>query len=145
VYDTPGLELRAGRKLLRLREYGGANILTFKGPPESGPHKTREEIETVVASAPETRILLDRLGYRVVFRYEKYRTEYGGDKGLALIDETPIGVFIELEGDPDWIDASAVRLGYGRPDYITDSYGGLYFAWCGARRIEPSNMEFARS
>lgn len=145
MFDTPELELRAGRKLLRLREYGGLRILTFKGPPEPGPHKTREEIETGVTCAQETRTLLARLGYQIVFRYEKYRAEFASGEGLALIDETPIGVFVELEGDPGWIDASAERLGYRRSDYITDSYGALYFAWCGERQIEPSNMEFPQS
>lgn len=144
VFDTTALDLRAGRKLLRLREYGGLNILTYKGPPEPGPHKTREEIETKVADAGALRQLLDRLGYRVVFRYEKYRAEYAAESGVAVVDETPIGVFIELEGDPFWIDATTVRLGYQPSDYVTASYGSLYFSWCAERGVEPSHMEFSQ-
>ncbi len=143
VFDTPTLLLRQERKLLRLREYGQDRILTYKGPPEAGPHKTREEIETTVGDAAAVREMLTRLGYTVVFRYEKYRAGYEKDGGLALVDETPIGVFIELEGAPDWIDSSARRLGFLPEHYITESYGALYWAWCGEQGIEPGHMEFS--
>ncbi len=89
--------------------------------------------------------MLARLGYRVVFRYEKYRAEYVKDGGLALVDETPIGVFIELEGEPDWIDGHARRLGFSPEHYITESYGSLYLAWCKEQAIEPGHMEFPGS
>ncbi len=145
VFDTPTLLLRKERKLLRLREYGEDRILTYKGPPEPGPHKTREEIETAVADAAAVREMLGRLGYGIVFRYEKYRAEFEKDGGLALVDETPIGVFIELEGAPDWIDASARRLGYLPENYITESYGALFLAWCKERGIEPGHMQFSGS
>lgn len=62
-----------------------------------------------------------------------------------MIDETPIGVFIELEGEPDWIDACAALLGFTPLHYITDSYGALYFAWCAEQGVEPSHMEFPQS
>lgn len=145
VFDTPALLLRHERKLLRLREYGEDRILTYKGPPEAGPHKTREEIETTVGDAAALREMFDRLGYRVVFRYEKYRAEYEKDGGLALVDETPIGVFVELEGDPDWIDSLAQRLGFLPEHYITESYGSLYLAWCKEQGVEPAHMEFPAS
>jgi len=131
--------------LLRLREYGELRILTFKGPPEPGPHKTREEIETSTGDAAALRELLMRLGYVVVFRYEKYRAEFARDSGLAVVDETPVGVYIELEGEPEWIDARAASLGFTPRDYITASYGALYFDWCAERGVEPSHMEFSQS
>lgn len=137
--------MRQERKLLRLREYGPDRILTYKGPPEAGPHKTREEIETTVGDAAALREVLGRLGYCAVFRYEKYRAEYRKDGGLALVDETPIGIFIELEGDPDWIDGHARRLGFLPEHYITESYGALYLAWCKEQGIEPGHMEFPGS
>ncbi len=142
VFDTPTLLLRQERKLLRLREYGDDRILTYKGPPEAGPHKTRVEIETAVGDAAALREMLGRLGYCVVFRYEKYRAEFEKDGGLALVDETPIGVFVELEGAPDWIDGFAQRLGFLPGHYITDSYGALYLAWCKEQAIVPGHMEF---
>jgi adenylate cyclase class 2 len=56
--------------------------------------------------------------------------------------ETPIGVYLELEGAPRWIDATARRLGFKRADYITDSYGRLYFVWCEQRGVHPTHMVF---
>ena len=46
--------------------------------------------------------IAERLGYRRVFRYEKYRTEFHQPRraGVAMLDETPVGVFLELEGTP---------------------------------------------
>jgi adenylate cyclase, class 2 len=45
------------------------------------------------------------------------------------LDETPIGTYLELEGDPDWIEAMARELGFGEKDYITASYGQLFIEW----------------
>jgi hypothetical protein len=42
---------------------------------------------------------------------------------------------------PRWIDR-ARRLGYSRRDYITDSYGRLYFLWCEQQGQHPTHMVF---
>jgi adenylate cyclase class 2 len=143
VFDTVELALRGERKLLRLREYGEERILTYEGPPEDGPHKVREEIETRVTDAAAMRQLLARLGYQVVFRYEKYRAEYEADGGMAVVDETPVGNFIELEGEAEWIDRKAGEMGFTAADYITLSYGSLYLDWCARQGLEPGHMEFS--
>ncbi len=89
--------------------------------------------------------IFERLAYRPVFRYEKFRTEYGqrGSSGIATVDETPIGVYLELEGEPSWIDSTARKLGFAEKDYITASYARLYMEWCQARGIAPADMLFA--
>jgi adenylate cyclase len=46
-----------------------------------------------------------------VFRYEKFRTEWEMEDGHLVLDETPIGVWAELEGQPLWIDATLEKLG----------------------------------
>jgi len=147
VFDTADGALRRGRKLLRLRQTGRQHTLTFKGPAAAGRHKSREEIESGFADAVSMRRILERLGYEPVFRYEKYRTEYGAlqSTGEAMLDETPIGTFLELEGGPRWIDRTAGALGFSAPDYITASYGKLYLEHCQARGIKPGNMVFGRS
>jgi adenylate cyclase class 2 len=144
VFDTRGLTLRGRSLLLRLREAGGRAILTYKGRPVPGKHKSREELEVEIpAPAPMTAIL-NRLGFQAVFRYEKYRTEFQvkGSGGVATVDETPIGVYVELEGAPAWIDRTARQLGFSESDYITASYGSLYLDWCRRHRIKPANMVF---
>ena len=144
VYDTPGQQLRKKSELIRVREAGRAAILTYKGKPVPGRHKNREELEVRVANAATLSEILQKLGYRPIFRYEKYRTEYRHpkSKGTATVDETPIGVYIELEGDPLWIDRSARRLGFSEKDYITASYGRLYLDWCQQHRSKQGNMVF---
>jgi adenylate cyclase class 2 len=144
VFDTAGTELRNSGQLLRIRTAGKTVTLTYKGVAMPGRHKSREEIETVVSSDSAAAAIFERLGYLPMFRYEKYRTEFKQPAvdGIATLDETPIGVYLELEGPPRWIDATARRLGFKRSDYITDSYGRLYFLWCESRRIPPTHMVF---
>ncbi len=128
LFDTARQELRHAHTGLRLRSAGGASILTFKGPPQPGRHKDREELETGVADVGKFRSILERLGYQPIFRYEKYRTEYRQphSTGRAMLDETPIGVFLELEGPPRWIDRAARALGFTEADYVTKSYADLH-------------------
>ncbi len=42
------------------------------------------------------------------------------------VDETPIGLFVELEGQREEIDRAAGMLGFARSDYINKSYGALF-------------------
>jgi adenylate cyclase class 2 len=65
----------------------------------------------------------------IVFRYEKFRTEWSDGRGAVVLDETPIGNIAEIEGQPDWIDATAALIGISERDYITDSYATLFWKW----------------
>src|SRR5579862_9816705 len=106
IFDTPKLTLRKTNTLVRIRRAGRVNTLTYKGRPEVAKHKSREELELEISDAAAMELVLDRMGLRPVFRYEKYRTEYRQDRGagIAMLDETPVGVYVELEGSPRWID-----------------------------------------
>jgi len=145
LFDTPERALRAERRLLRVREFGGVATLTYKGTPETGRHKSREELETDVSDAETLRLMLGRLGYVPFFRYEKYRAIFhrpGEPAGLAVLDETPIGCWVELEGAPDWIDANAARLGFSPDQYITESYGALWLSYCREHGLNSTDMVF---
>ena len=144
ILDTEERGLRAASCLLRVREAGAVATLTYKGVPQAGRHKSREELEVTVSNAAAMQAIAERLGYRRVFRYEKYRTEYEqpGRAGVAMLDETPVGVFLELEGTPAWIDRTARRLGFHESDYLTSSYGRLYLEWCAAHGRIPGDMTF---
>ncbi len=146
VFDTAGGDLLKADLLLRLRTAGSRATLTFKGPGRPGRYKSRQEIEVDVSDPLVCSQILRRLGFAKVFRYEKYRTEYywGGAGGVATLDETPIGVFLELEGAPAWIDHMARTLGFSASDYILMSYGGLYLNICRLRRLPRAQMVFAR-
>ena len=144
LFDFREGGLRQRREILRLREYAGQSVVTYKGPPIAGRHKSREELETKVDDGQTLRAVFSRLGLKPTFRYEKYRTEWtrGSEPGHATLDETPIGVFLELEGPPGWIDQTASLLGFQAGDYITASYGKLYEEFCNKNGIAPSHMTF---
>jgi adenylate cyclase, class 2 len=129
LLDDTLRSLRRRGHVLRLRRTPGESVLTFKGPgePRTGV-KTREEIETAVADADAAAHVLERLGFRPVFRYQKYREVYRWREQEIVVDETPIGTFLEIEGDVEGIHAAAAALGFAPSDFITDSYVGLFFA-----------------
>jgi adenylate cyclase class 2 len=144
VLDDQRGSLRKRGVLLRVRVAGKTVTCTFKGPEIPSRLKRREETEFEVSELGACLGVFEALGYREAFRYEKYRTEFrrDGEHGIATLDETPIGVYLELEGPARWIDRTAKALGFSRDAYITESYGRLYFAWCKASGVEPAGMTF---
>lgn len=134
VFDFPDRALRQSGRLLRVRSENvpagnKSAIFTYKGPTLSGGlHKSREEMETSAGDARTLELILARLGLVPSFRYEKYRTTYraSDEPGVVALDETPIGVFLELEGPAPWIDATALRLGFTTGEYVVASYAALY-------------------
>ena len=136
LFDDAEHTLYRSGAALRIREVNGRGLLTYKGPATPGRHKSREEIETRFENPAVLRAILERLGFRPAFRYEKYRAEYTDGKGVATVDETPVGCFFELEGAPSWIDRTARALGFRPAGYITASYYRLYQEHC-ERRGEP--------
>lgn len=99
LLDRSG-ELEKKECILRLRVDGNASSLTYKGPPRFEERvKVRTEHETQVTSAPETRALFEALGYRVERRYQKMREEWQLGGVTIALDHTPIGDFVEFEGE----------------------------------------------
>jgi adenylate cyclase class 2 len=45
---------------------------------------------------------------------------------IVAIDETPVGVFVEIEGSERGIAEMAEALGRTEADYIVDSYRALF-------------------
>jgi adenylate cyclase class 2 len=129
LFDFAGGPLRARGHILRLRTTPEGAVLTFKGPYRlEGGLKSREEIEASSAEGEGLRVILGRLGLVPTFRYQKYREAFSWNGQEIVVDETPIGVYIEIEGEAEGIHAAAVALGFGPGDYITDSYAALFRA-----------------
>lgn len=152
VFDTESRELGTKGVLLRLRIAEVRNaavpiraILTFKGKVSmSGGVRDREEIECGIQEPDHLIRIFSNLGFFPTFRYQKYRTVYRiQDVPLEFcVDETPIGNYMELEGDIDSIHAFAEKLGFRKEDYVMESYGGLYLRWCEKNGFKPSSMIF---
>lgn len=129
LYDLPDNALRQRGELLRLRQYGKKWKLTHKAKAQSGRHKSRLETETELLEGKQMESILRALGFRPVFRYEKFRAEYSDGEGEVVLDKTPIGNLAEIEGKPRWIDRTAKTLGLDRKHYITSNYAQLFFDW----------------
>ncbi|HEY3171289.1 MAG TPA: class IV adenylate cyclase [Thermoanaerobaculia bacterium] len=143
LYDDPDGTLAKAGCILRLRKTSGGAILTFKGPArfEAGT-KIREESETEVSDPAELERILEGLGKRPRFRYEKRREEWSlGDCAIAL-DETPIGCFIEVEGDPSAIRRVVHDLGFDASESLPYSYAELYTRRRREDRSLPPDMVF---
>lgn len=143
LYDLPGGNLRSRGEILRIRQYGDRWKLTHKSKGIEARHKTRTERETMVANGEEMDGILRSLGFAPVFTYEKFRAEWTDGNGDVVIDLTPIGDIGEIEGTPEWIDATAAKLGVRHPEYITKSYGALFDEWRQHSSSRARNMTFA--
>jgi adenylate cyclase, class 2 len=155
LYDTPRDDFRRQGRLLRLRIKrpaaagrlpggSGQAVLTSKAPvPVSrSRYKERLERELVVPDGGRWHARLLLLGFRPGFRYERYRTTFRFPGVHIEVDQTPIGVFLELEGVPRAIDRTARALGFSPRDYIQSTYWELFQAECRRRGRFQKNMQF---
>jgi adenylate cyclase class 2 len=149
VFDTADRILVRRGCLLRLRTYAGSHSLTFKRPGgASTQFKVREEFETPVGQPGVLREVFAALGLEPVFRYQKYRTVFSGGRrwrgGEVMLDETPIGTYVELEGARAWILRAARELfGAGPERFITKNYAALHIDWCRERGQPFGDMVFS--
>lgn len=147
LYDTKDRRLRAQQSILRIRKYGNRWVLTHKClTPENKPdarHKCRIETESEVADGEALGTVFTHLGYEPAFTYEKWRTEYADATGHCVLDETPIGIFAELEGPGEWIDRVGAQLGLKQSQMITLSYGRLFDEWRERMASSATDLTFA--
>ncbi len=140
LLDTADESLHRRRCVLRIRLESGKSLITFKGPVQSSLMKLREELETIVADGPLLLRVLEHLGYRVWFRYQKYREEFALEDVIVAVDETPVGTFVEIEGGDRGITELALALGRSPADYLLDSYRRLYMFDCERRGVRSGEM-----
>jgi len=125
-FDTPDRSLEHSRRVLRLRRDKRCH-LTYKGNSrvESGALR-RREIELEEDDFEKCVRLVEALGYEIVFIYEKYRTTYACGGCEVMLDELPLGHFVEIEGDKLQIEELAARLGLKWQCAIPRSYQALF-------------------
>ena len=127
LLDTDDGRLQGAGTVLRLRRYGRRHILTFKGPAVyRGPVKERPEYEVEIEDAEMMLEILDQLGLQVVARYEKDREMWLVDEILVVLDHTPMGDFVEVEGPRERLPAAVRSLGLDPSTAVRDSYPSLW-------------------
>ena len=143
VLDRRG-ELKTKGALLRVRKFGKYSLVTYKGPMSiDGGVKSREEVQTGVESFELAIELLDALGFKPVFRYQKFREVWRIQEVEVVLDRTPIGEYFEIEGPMDLIRTVSGELGMNMDQAIRQSYADLYRQARRTRSDLPENMVFA--
>jgi adenylate cyclase class 2 len=137
-----GDALGASGRLLLLRVDSQGALLTLKGPVfENGSEKAMPgELQTSVGDAEQMRALLEALGYRVVRRYQKVREEWRLGGVVISLDHTPIGDFVEFEGDGG--ETVARRCGFDAGRAERRSYLELYEEYKKEHPEAPPEMVF---
>lgn len=149
LLDSPDHRLLNEGAALRVRSVEGRGWVTYKGVvAETGesPLKVREEIEAETDAPERMTELFERLGFHRTFRYQKYRTTYElaleGQELEVAFDETPMGNFIEIEGDEKSVLRVLELAGFTATDIIRESYPELQASRCRARGIPLEDLVF---
>src|SRR4030095_4879747 len=149
LLDRPDRSLISQGAALRIRSVNGHGTVTYKGVVKETHEsrlKVREEIETAIDEPERLIELFERLGYHRSFRYQKYRTGYciiiNGRKLKVLLDETPMGDFIEIEGDEASVLNALDVAGFAEDDIIRKSYPELQASRCRERGVPLEDLVF---
>jgi adenylate cyclase, class 2 len=101
-----------GRSILRLRRTGNAAVLTHKERlPDSSPIKHQKENETRVEDPEAMADILAALSFTPNLVYEKVRDIWDVNDVEIVIDRLPFGLFMEIEGSEENIEAAESKLG----------------------------------
>jgi adenylate cyclase class 2 len=70
--------------------------------------------------------ILEHLGFNVFLRYEKDREEWLLGEVSIVLDHTPMGDFVEVEGPPEDLVRTAGVLGIDVGEAVRGSYTSLW-------------------
>lgn len=136
ILDDDAGTLRTAGRVLRVRNWGPRWTVTFKGPADfHGGIKSRPEVEAAVEDGPALLALLGELGFFPVCRYQKRRELWRYQGVLVALDETPMGCFVEVEGDAGHLPTVVADLGLMTSAGVEASYLEL---WDDYRRDHPA-------
>ena len=109
LYD--GVGLRGRDCALRLRRVAGLATLTYKErQPGTSAIKRQREEETAVQDPEAMQTILETLGYSPKVVYEKKRQTWRIGAVEIVLDELPFGIFMEIEGSEEEIEAAEDSL-----------------------------------
>jgi adenylate cyclase class 2 len=125
VLDDTARTLATAGRLLRVRRFGDRSFLTLKGPATfSAGVKSRVETETVR-------------------RYQKRRETWSLEGVTVALDETPMGAFVELEGESARLASVASALGLDPRTSVRGTYLDLWTAYRAEHPDAPQDMVFS--
>lgn len=145
LFDSDDGRLAAAGCILRLRRYGEQRLLTFKGPASfEGPIKIRPERELGIEQLGPLREIFESLGFSVVARYQKDRETWQLDDAEVVLDHTPMGDFVEVEGPSHTLETTARAIGLDPTTAVRGSYLSLWREYRERRSHEdlPRDMVF---
>ena len=142
-YEDATNSLSPDKRVLRLRQDTRAR-LTYKEPHSTGGDgvTARTELEVTVSDFDTADLLLAKLGFHSAWVYEKYRTSYELLGCEVVLDELPIGKFVEVEGDSIGIEKVLSVLNLSESRRILESYSGLFFALKARLRLDFEDLTF---
>ena len=142
-FDTKENKLASESKVLRLRQDTN-QWLTYKEPGDLiNGVRSRHEIEFNVSDIKATQSLLEALGLHIFQTYEKFRTVYILNGIKIMLDELPIGSFIEIEGDEvQSIKKVADDLNLRWELKIDQSYLSIFNSICRLKGLGPRDLTF---
>jgi adenylate cyclase class 2 len=121
-----GGPLQRGKSALRLRRVGARALLTYKERvPQASAVKQQREDETAVDDPQAMALILEALGVKPVLIYEKRRHTWSLGRTEVVIDELPFGLFMEIEGSEQEIEAVERTLGIDDLPVEHDTYPAL--------------------
>ncbi len=116
-YMHPCRDFRETDEALRIRKKKCLDsieyYLTYKGARvKRGKIKIREEIETPINDYKTFSTILEKLGFKPILSFSKYRERYVYNNTYITIDHLyGVGWFIEIEGEQEHIEEFREKLG----------------------------------
>ncbi len=150
IFDSPGRDLLSRGCGLRIRAYRQVEgdpapaTLTYKGPRQAGPLKSRREIETGLDDPAAAAGILAALGFVEAVSFQKRRASWVLGNCTVELDEVPyLGHFIEIEGpDEPSVLATGDALGLAGIPVEPRSYVALLAEWCRQHDRPPVGIAF---
>jgi len=125
-FDFASRELSGRDEVLRTRRYQSTastrTYLDWKGPTEmQGVYKVRDEITAPVEDFDSLERILEKLGLRLTWEINREIAQYQLAGATIRFETYPrMDVLVEVEGEPDAIEAAIEALGLPRGTFTNE-------------------------
>lgn len=140
-FDTNDQVLEKSGRFLRTRT-GFKNVITFKRKIDSDDFKEREEIEFEISDPEKMNYILKNLGFSKILIMEKNREKWNYKNTEVVLDELPMGNYIEIEGEKESIFEVVKDFQLNIDDKITGTYWDIWREFANKNKIDNENIIF---